>query len=171
MKLVARILTSSRYFILIAVFGSLLASAAAILYSTLIALGAFIEAFGAVIDGGATQSGSHHLAVSVINSVDIMLLGTVLYLIAFGMYELFIDPTLDLPKWMKVTDIEQLKIRLLSVVMVMIAVNFLAYLVEWGGGSDILAVGLAVGAVFAGMGVLIFSGFRNHRDHLDRPES
>jgi uncharacterized membrane protein YqhA len=162
MNLIASVLTNSRYFILIAVFGSLLASFAAILYSSLIALGAFIEAFGALIDGGATEGGSHHLAVSVINSVDIMLLGTVLYLIAFGMYELFINPTLVLPRWMHVTDIEKLKVRLLSVVVVMIAVNFLAYLVEWNGSSDILAVGLAVGAVFAGLGVLLYATSRGH---------
>jgi uncharacterized membrane protein YqhA len=152
---------ASRYFILIAVFGSLLSSIAAIVYSTMIAVYAFFEAFREVFGNTFSEEGSHHLAVSVINSVDVMLLGTVLYLVAFGLYELFIDFSLQLPRWMKVTDIDALKGRLLSVVVVMAAVNFLARLVEWRTGEDILFVGLAIGAFYAGIGVLFIVGRRN----------
>ena len=160
MNVVTRILLGSRYFILIAVFGSLLASIAAIVYSSLIAFRAFLGAFQAVLDQTVSDEGAHHLAVGVINSVDIMLLGTVLYLIAFGLYDLFLDPSIELPSWMKVHDIDQLKGRLLSVVVVMIAVNFLAHLVEPSSANDLLAVGLAVGAVFLGLGVLTFNSRR-----------
>ncbi len=99
-----------------------------------------------------------------------MLLGTVLYLTAFGLYFLFINPNLDAPAALRVKSIEELKVRLLAVVIVMIAVNFVAYLVEWNGTSAILDVGLAIGAVYVGLGVVLLP-FRNRRPEPESDDS
>src|SRR3954454_16348196 len=45
-----------------------------------------------------------HLAVELIEITDIILLGTVLYIVALGLYQLFIDHNLVLPHWLKVND-------------------------------------------------------------------
>ena len=43
------------------------------------------------------------LRVAVIEAVDVILVATVLYVIAFGLYQLFVDPSLraSLPPWLR----------------------------------------------------------------------
>lgn len=87
------------------------------------------------------------LSIVLIQAIDIFLLATVLYIIALGLYELFIDEALDLPHWLEVHTLDDLKARLLGVIVVILPVTFLGKLVEWRKGQEILWLGLAVGAV------------------------
>lgn len=87
------------------------------------------------------------LSIVLIQAIDIFLLATVLYIIALGLYELFIDESLDLPNWLEVRTLDDLKGRLLGVIVVILPVTFLGKLVEWRKGQDILWLGLAVGSV------------------------
>ncbi|MBV9544259.1 MAG: YqhA family protein, partial [Chloroflexi bacterium] len=72
-------------------------------------------------------------------------------IVAIGLYELFIDPTLPMPPWLRINTLDDLKERLLGLVAVLLAVTFLGSAVTWDGTSDILALGIAVGVV---MGVV-----------------
>jgi uncharacterized membrane protein YqhA len=60
---------------------------------------------------------------------------------------LFIDPGLPMPRWLKITTLEDLKERLLGVVAVLLAVTFTGNAVTWSGTNDILALGIAIGLV------------------------
>ena len=60
-----------------------------------------------------------HLAVVFIELTDAFLLGTVLYIIALGLYQLFIDSSLPLPGWLRVNTIDQLKSKLVGVIVVL----------------------------------------------------
>jgi len=85
--------------------------------------------------------------------VDIFLLGTVLFIIAAGLYQLFVDADLPLPHWLVITTIEDLKARLAGVIVVGMIVAFLGYVVDWDGGTDIVAPGIAISAVVIAIAV------------------
>ncbi len=57
--------------------------------------------------------------------IDIFLLGTIMLMTSVGLYQLFIKPDMELPEWLVVTDLEQLKFNLLAVIVVMLAILFL----------------------------------------------
>ncbi len=54
---------------------------------------------------------------------------TVLLVIGYGLYELFIDTEIELPDWLQVRDLDDLKSKLIGVVVAIIAVVFVGALV------------------------------------------
>ena len=94
--------------------------------------------------------------------IDLFLLGTVLYIFSVGLYELFIDQGLPMPGWLRITTLDDLKERLLGVVAVLLAVTFLGSAVTWKGGTDILALGLAIGVVLFVVSLTIAIMARTH---------
>jgi uncharacterized membrane protein YqhA len=144
MALVRRILSSSRFFIVIAVLSSFVASTAAMVYGGLATINIVFTTFR---DTSFTEKGAKLLSVGLITMVDLFLLGTVLYIVSVGLYELFIDPGLPMPAWLRITTLDDLKERLLGVVAVLLAVTFLASATTWDGTSDILSLGIAIGLV------------------------
>jgi uncharacterized membrane protein YqhA len=143
-RLLRTLLSSSRFFIIFAIIGSFLASAAALVYGFIATVQLVLHSFGS---GDYTEHGTKVLSVGLVGMIDMFLLGTVLYIITAGLYQLFIDPSLPLPAWLKISTLDDLKERLLGVVVVLLAVSFLGDLVEWDGSWNILAEGLAVGTV------------------------
>jgi uncharacterized membrane protein YqhA len=96
------------------------------------------------------------LAVELIEITDIILLGTVLYIVALGLYQLFIDQQLPLPPWLKVNDLTDLKRDLIGVVVVLLGVSFLGEVVNWAGSGSVLALGAAVALVIAALGFILW---------------
>ena len=62
--------------------------------------------------------------VEILTAVDAILLGTVLLVIGYGLYELFIDEDLEVPLWLQVQDLDDLKSKLIGVVVAIISVIF-----------------------------------------------
>ncbi len=147
-----RILASSRFFIIIAVIGAFLAAIALILYGGITTVNILIEIFA---HPTFTIAGAKHLAVESIEVVDLFLLATVLYIVALGLYELFIDEKLPLLPWLVITDLDDLKSKLTGVIVVSLTVTFLAYVVEWDGNTNILDLGIAVGVVLFAVSFLL----------------
>jgi len=159
-KVVRRILASSRYFIVVAVLGSFAASATALVFGGLATVGVILQAFGG---GDLLQKGAVKvLQAELVTIIDLFLLGTVIYIIAVGLYELFVDPGLPMPGWLRITTLDDLKERLLGVVAVLLAVTFLGSAVTWDGSTDILAFGLAIGAVMGVVSLTIALMARAH---------
>jgi uncharacterized membrane protein YqhA len=150
--LVRRLLSSSRYFIAVAVVAAFLASAAALLYGGLTTVLIVIHTFSSL---EFSTSGAKILSVDLVTMIDLLLIGTVLYIFAIGLHELFIDPSLEMPTWLKITSLDDLKERLLAVVAVLLAVTFLGSAVTWNGSMDILWFGLAIAAVIAVVSITI----------------
>jgi uncharacterized membrane protein YqhA len=167
--LVRRLLGSSRYFIVVAVVGSFLASACALLYGGIATFFIVLNTFRAL---DFSTSGAKVLSVDLVTMIDMFLIGTVLYIVAVGLYELFIDPGLPMPGWLKITTLDDLKERLLGVVAVLLAVTFLGSAVTWNGTTDILALGIAVGVVLGVVSLTIAIMARTHamqsREHNER---
>ena len=95
--------------------------------------------------------------VEVLTAVDAILLGTVLLVIGYGLYELFVSTDIEVPDWLQVNDLDDLKNKLIGVVVAIIAVVFVGVFVDSNRAEEVLAYGLAAGALAAGLGVFAFA--------------
>jgi uncharacterized membrane protein YqhA len=146
--MLGKLLAQSRYLIIIAVVGSLLAS----VLVTVFAGWSIVRIVFAILRHGLNAEDiSQHVAVGAIELIELFLLGTVLYVIALGIYQLFIEQDIHLPAWLEIHTLDNLKERLLSTVLLMLAVSFLGFAVTWDGSPNILALGGATGLVIAGL--------------------
>ena len=159
---VRRILTSSRYFIAAAVLGAFLSSVVLILAG----VAAVLEVAWEVVRHPRTDvHEAKEYAAEFIQLIDVFLLGTVLYIVALGLYELFVDPDLPMPGWLRIRDLDELKEKLVGVVIVLLGVTFVGSAVTWQGGDDILAYGAAIALVIVALALTLWVTSRiHHRD-------
>ena len=104
--------------------------------------------------------------VEVLTAVDAILLGTVLLVIGYGLYELFIDEDLEVPIWLQVHDLDDLKSKLIGVVVAIIAVIFVGVYVDADRASDVISYGVGAGALVAG---LAFFSYATRKDPSQKP--
>ena len=148
-----RLIEKSKNLFLIAVASSLLASAAGFVWGlmkTLIVIKEFILSYGKDPFG----------AIALIEVMDIFLLATVLFIFAMGMYELFIE-SIELPEWLIINNLHDLKVKLSSVIILIMGITFLKHLVEWTDPEGTLFFGIAVAVVSAS---LIAFGYYGGKD-------
>lgn len=140
-----RTLEGSRYLVLVGVVSSLAASAAVFLWG-------LAKTAGVVV--GLVQSGGKDpmTVVRLIELMDKFLIAVGLYIFAVGLYELFIAD-LDLPAWLVVHDLHDIKGRLSQILILFLAVTFLEHLVEWkdplGTLTFAASITLVMGALIA----------------------
>ncbi|MBW7957684.1 MAG: YqhA family protein [Deltaproteobacteria bacterium] len=135
-----RILSASRYLVIIPVVVMLFASAAAFLwggYRTVVVLMHLVSTAGTSEEG--------HAIIELIPIMDTFLIATGLLIFAVGMYELFIGKV-QLPAWLIIHDLHDLKAKLGSVIILVMAVAFLENLIHWKNAWETLlfATGIAV---------------------------
>jgi uncharacterized membrane protein YqhA len=148
-RFMQKVLESSRYMALLGTF--------ALLVSALVgfAWGA-IETARGVILLITTAGTSPQMAVVLIETVDIILISTGLLFFAVSLYELFIGD-LRLPEWMVVRDLNALKSKLSSIIILVMAAKFLEKLVTTTDYQSVLYMGLGVAAV--ALALIAFSYF------------
>ena len=101
--------------------------------------------------------GARAVSIEFVEMIDLFLLGTIPMITSLGLYQLFIDDNMDLPEWAIVTNLEQLKFNLLAVIVVMLAVLFVAEAAGGLGESDsMLDYGLAIGVVVAAIALAVW---------------
>ena len=153
---------ASRFIIGLAVIGAFVGSAILLLIATITL---FSIAWNEIVNFDPEKLGGAHidqLAVELIEITDIILLGTVLYIVALGLYQLFIDRNLPLPHWLKVNDLTDLKRDLIGVVVVLLGVSFLGEVVNWEGEHDVLPLGAAVALVITALGFILWLTPKSH---------
>lgn len=143
-----RLIQSTRYIILLAVAGSFAAAVALLVYGSVLA---FQTIGDAISSGYVSGKGMKALVLSSIEIVDTFLLGTVLYIIALALYELFIDDAVPVPDWLVIHTLDDLKYKLVGVVVVVIGVLFLGQVMAWDGQRDLLGYGVAASLVIAAL--------------------
>lgn len=111
----------------------------------------------AVIDSLSNGYGLKETIVEVLTAVDAILLGTVLLVIGYGLYELFIDADLDVPQWLRVYDLDDLKSKLIGVVVAIVAVVFVGVFVDSNRASDVISYGVGAGALVVGLAIFAFT--------------
>lgn len=143
-----RLIESTRYIILIAVIGSFAAAVTLIAYGGILAFRTITETLAS---GYVSSKGMKSLVLSFIEVVDTFLLGTVLYIISLALYELFIDDTVPVPQWLSIHNLDDLKYKLVGVVVVVIGVLFLGQVMTWDGQRDLLGYGVAASLVIGAL--------------------
>ena len=153
-----RVFSTTRYFAIFAVLGAFLASATLYLYGALVVIHLIGET---IIDFHVSVEGAKHLQVVFIEVTDVFLLGTVLFIVSFGLYQLFIQPELPVPAWLRIDNLDQLTERLIEVVSVLLSVTFLAFAVDKLREATLLEVGVSVAVVIVALALLSFVGHRS----------
>jgi uncharacterized membrane protein YqhA len=156
MRILRIIIAGSRYMLIIAVFGTFVASFAVLIYAGIsvvrLMIGIF-EQFKFTVDE------IKYVAITSIELIDLFLISTVLYIVSLGLYSLFIDNKLPLPRWLLITNFNDLERRLLGVIVVLLAITFLGFAVDWNFGDySIVALGISIGLVLFSLGYLLSKG-------------
>ena len=141
-------LSASRFLIIVAVAGSLLAATTLIIYGGLEAVQLVANTIG---EAELSRKSAKAIALEFIEIVDLFLLGTVFYIVALGLYELFIDQDVRLPDWLTIKTLDDLKDKLVAVVIVVLGVLFLGQVVSWDGERDLLGFGASIALVVAAL--------------------
>jgi uncharacterized membrane protein YqhA len=107
----------------------------------------------AIVDGAALKE----TIVEVLTAVDAILLGTVLLVIGYGLYELFIDTDIEVPLWLRVQDLDDLKSKLIGVVVAIVAVVFVGVFVDSNRAADVISYGVGAGALVVGLAIFAYA--------------
>lgn len=145
----ARLLEKTRYLAYVGIISLLLASVAAYGWGA-------VKTFNAITLIITSYGKDPFITVSLIEVVDSFLIAIALQIFSVSMYELFVGK-LSLPDWMLAHNLHELKTKLSSVIILVMAVKFLEHLVGWENPNDSLFFALAVSVVAATL--IAFSHF------------
>jgi uncharacterized membrane protein YqhA len=154
--MMTRILSGTRYLIIIPILGLALAASFFFLFGGLGLITALVEVLIAGLSSGeAAHTASLPVEVEIVEYVHRFLIGTVLYITAVGLYQLFIHQ-ITFPSWLKIDSTEELETNLIGVTIVVLAVNFMGVvftheageLLEYGAG---IALPIAALALYIGL--------------------
>jgi len=95
--------------------------------------------------------------------VDLFLVGATMLIAAIGFYELFVghasaDRQHGLPDWLVMRDLDDLKARVVSMLVMVAAASFVNAVVDFHGGHDILFLGSAVAVVIGALTLFLRLG-------------
>ena len=142
----------SRVLVIIAIIGM-------IITSIIVIITAFAEVFRILSffmhEGLLSEEAGTFLSVNVTEMIDLYLIGLVLIIMSLGLYQLFIDPDIDLPEWLDTPSFDILKARLLIVVVVVLPVMFLGYAATATDGIFIAGLGIAISLVMIAIGYIL----------------
>lgn len=139
-----RILGITRYAVFIPAIASIIGA-------LLLMLQGSIEMGIVVYKAVVSDYGLKESIVAVLTAVDAILLGTVLLVIGYGLYELFIDSEIPVPAWLRVRDLDDLKSKLIGVVVAIIAVVFVGVFVDVNRADEVMGYGIGAGALVIGL--------------------
>jgi uncharacterized membrane protein YqhA len=130
---------------------------AAIVGALLLMAQGSIEMLQVAFDAITKDSPLKETIVEVLTAVDAILLGTVLLVIGYGLYELFIDAEIDVPEWLRVENLDDLKSKLIGVVVAIIAVVFVGVFVDSNRAGDVISYGVGAGALVVGLAIFAWA--------------
>jgi uncharacterized membrane protein YqhA len=147
---------SSRFFVLVATVSLFLAFMAVMVSTIITTVLTIVHAVG----GDMSQN---EMIGKLIKQADYALLAMVLYVLALGLYSLFVDDRVPMPGWLRIHDLGHLKELLAGVVVVAIAVIFLGQALTWDGHTDLLALGVASASVIGGLALFLWQAARERQ--------
>jgi uncharacterized membrane protein YqhA len=151
---VPSLLRASRYLILVPIVGLGLAAAIFFIVGGIsligLALNVGLTYFG--LSRGDVPHDPGTLIFEVVEHVHLFLVGTVLYITAIGLYQLFIR-NIDFHGWLRIDSTEDLESNLVGVAVVVLAVDFMGAV--FAGNQNILEYGAGIALPIAALGVFL----------------
>jgi uncharacterized membrane protein YqhA len=151
---VAKTLAACRFLLIVPVFGCVLLTAAAV------AMGMgriFTSGIRLVQAADVSAKAAKTMSLAIIEIIDLFLIGTVAYITAIGLYELFISQSkVELPMRLKIRSLKDLEDKIIGVLVAALAVAFLGH----AAGSDeppetLLGYGGSIALVIAALALFI----------------
>jgi uncharacterized membrane protein YqhA len=133
----------SKWLFSLAVIGTGIISAILFIYGFLLSIS---SVYYAIVGFSFELHTVQEFLARSIEIIDIFLVATVFYLISMGMYELFIAKA-PLPGWVKICNLDDLKTKLLGLIVIALAVIFLGAALTLSKGLSILEFGAAVAVI------------------------
>jgi uncharacterized membrane protein YqhA len=137
------------------------------------AVATFVLAVALLVEGladtweavvGMANGEQHQLVLRALEIVDTFLVAMVVLVTAIGIYQLFINRRIPVPEWLRIYDIDDLKAKLMGVVIAVLGVDFLGKALAWDYGKDILPLGLSVAAVAVALTCFLGIHFRRESE-------
>ena len=149
-------------------FVAVLGVLSSITLSTLLFVSAAVRVFRLAVHEFShlgEEASLHTLVLAAVEQADILLIATALLIVGFGLYGLFVNASDSLPPWLRISTVDELKSKLLGVVVVALAVRFFALVYESSGEGSLLVLGGAIGIVVLGLAAFTFANSAEHASH------
>ena len=151
----SRFLIGTRYLILIPILGLAVAAASFFIFG---GVGLVKLIFELVSHTGESthlpaEGGQGLIIFEVVEYVHTFLVGTVLYITAVGLYQLFIRE-LNFVGWLKIDSTEELETNLIGVTVVVLAVNFMGAVFA-GKTDNLMQYGVGIALPIAALGLFV----------------
>jgi uncharacterized membrane protein YqhA len=163
------ILSKTRYLVIVPVIGLTFAACAFFVVGGVGLLGMIIKEILGVLTGATHQASRESVPfiVRTIEYVHQFLIGTVFFITAAGLYQLFIQDV-PFPSWLKIDSAEELETDLIGVTVAVLAVNFMGF-VFTRDPVDVLYYGAGIALPVAALA--LFIGLRTWTSALTRSKA
>lgn len=154
-----RFLSNTRYLVVLPVLGLAIAAAVFFIFGGFGLISLLVNVSIAAIGdiSGVNQLPEELergiIIFEVVEYVHLFLVGTVLYITAIGLYQLFVHE-IKFPDWLKIDSTEELETNLIGVTVVVLAVNFMGA-VFIGRAENLLQYGAGIALPIAALGLFI----------------
>ena len=159
-KIFENSLWASRFIVLLAVFFGLIGAVILFVVASVDIYGSAVYVLNTYMTGAHPEQFHENIVGGIIGAVDLYLIGVVLLLFAFGLYELFIsdiDPAKDDEgrdsKILAIHSLDQLKDKISKVIVMVLVVGFFQKVshINYANALDMLYLALSITAVSLGL--------------------
>jgi len=148
-----KLLLASRFLLILPVIGSLLLMVGVVVMGLGVVL---TQGWNLLSQGEFSPKGAKQLTLTVIESIDMFLVGAISYIVAVGLYKLFISQDeQQILKRVKIEKLADLENKIIGVVVVAMAVAFLGKATDAADALAVLQGGIGVAVVIAALCVFL----------------
>jgi uncharacterized membrane protein YqhA len=134
----------TRYIFVLPILATFVAAVVLMLYG-------FYETFHAIFTVLTDPHGLETLRLHFVETLDVFLLATILYVISGGFLQLTIGENGQVAPWLKVNSVHDLEVLLIGVIITLLGVTGLAAVMSWDGQSDLLPFGATIALIIAAL--------------------
>lgn len=148
----------SRFIVLLAVIFGLLGAIVLFIVASIDIWGVSVYTFNTIINGLHPEHFHEDIVAGIIGAVDLYLIAVVMFIFAFGIYELFISDIDEAngersSKILAIHSLDQLKDKIAKVIVMVLVVNFFQRVLhtEFKSPLEMLYFALAIAALSVGL--------------------